>query len=208
MKRTLLVSIVIVTVLMSTAAQFNTNSKMAGASSSLDFGLFSQKDDVSGEKSSLYNFDLTPKAAYFIQNRIAFGGELNYSSSSSKFEGSDPTTTTNWAIGPFGRYYFKTVSWFVPFGEAGVGYGRELYKYTDFSGGTMKNKHNIFYGRLGGGASIFLADNFSLEALLMYQYKKSKNPEGGGSHTTSGVMLGFGFSFYFNSLLQDTDGVR
>ena len=208
MKRNILVLTALFGFLLCTSAQFNTNSKMLGASSSLDFGLFSQKDDVTGEKSSLYNFDLTPKAAYFIQNRIAFGGELYYSSAASKPEGSDPTTTTNWALGPFGRYYFKTVSWFVPFGEAGLGYGRELYKFTDFSGGTVKTKHNIFYGRLGVGASIFLADNFSMEALLMYQYKKSKNPEGGGSHTTSGVMLGVGFSFYFNSLLQDTDGVR
>jgi opacity protein-like surface antigen len=208
MKRILLTITIVFALVISAGAQFNTNSKMVGASSSLDFGLFAEKDDVTGEKTSLYQFDLTPKAAYFIQNRIAFGGELTYSASSSKLEGSDPTSTTNWYVGPFARYYYKTVSWFVPFGEAGLGYGNELYKWTDFSGASVKTKHNVYYARLGVGAAFFLADNFSLEGMLMYQWKKAKNPEGGGSHTTSGVMLGFGFVFYFNSLLQDQDGVR
>ena len=67
MKKTTLSLIISITLIAGAGAQFNTNSKMVGASSSLDFGLFSQKDDVTGEKSSLYNFDLTPKAAYFIQ---------------------------------------------------------------------------------------------------------------------------------------------
>lgn len=192
----------------SAAAQFNTNSKMVGASSSLNIGLFSEKDDVSGEKTSLYSFDLTPKAAYFIRNRIALGGELSFAASSSKLEGSDPVSSTNWYLGPFGRYYYKTVSWFVPYGEAGVGIGKEITKITDYLGEPITYKHNVFYFRAGVGASLFLADNFALEGMLAYQFKKSKNPEGGGSHSTSGAVIGFGFVFYFNSLLQDTDGVR
>ena len=193
-------------------AQFNTHSKLVGASSSLDFGLFSQKDDVSGEKTSIYNFDLSPKAAYFIQNRIALGGELHLSSSSSKPEGSDPVKGSAWLLGPFGRYYYKTVSGFVPFGEAGMGFGREMDKWTDFSGTEVSIKHNIFYARLGAGASVFLADNFSLEALLAFRWENAKNPEGGGSHTTSGVMFGLGCVFYFDSLERgggsSSDGLR
>ena len=208
MKRNLLIVLLAFSIIACANAQFNTNSKMVGASSSLDFGLMSQKDGVTDEKTSITHFDLTPKAGYFIQNRIGLGGELYYSSSRSKFEGGDPYIQTDWRIGPFGRYYYKTVSWFVPFGEIGAGYGNDVVKSTDFTGAEVKTKHNVFYLDLGAGAALFLADNFSLEALLMYQFEKAKNPEGDGSHTTSGVMLQFGFSFYFNSLLQDTDGVR
>ena len=188
-------------------SQFNSNSKMVGASSSLDFGFLSEKDDVSGEKTSIREFDLNPRAAYFLKNRIALGGDFNYASSRSKIDGSDPASDINWRIGPFARYYYKTVSWFVPFGEVKAGYGNDITKYS-FGGEEFKTKHNVWYVGLGVGAALFLADNFSLEAMLRYQYEKAKNPEGGGSHSTHGFMLGFGFSFYFNSLLQDTDGPR
>jgi outer membrane protein len=209
MKRNLMIVLLASSIIACAHAQFNTNSKMVGASSSLDFGLFSEKDGVTDEKTSYTHFDLTPKAGYFIRNRIGLGGELSFSSSRSKFEGAEPSTQTDWRIGPFARYYYKTVSWFVPFGEVGTGYGNDVVKSTDpFSGAELKTKHNVFYVGLGAGAALFLADNFSLEALLMYQFENAKNPEGGGSHATSGVMLQFGFSFYFNSLLQDTDGVR
>ena len=209
MKRNLLVVLMAFVIIAGASAQFNTNSIMVGASSTLDFGLLSEKDDVTDEKISISQFDLTPKVAYFLQNRIALGGELYYSSNRSKFEGGDPYIQKEWRIGPFARYYYKTVSWFVPFGEAGIGYGNDLIKSTDaITGEEFKTKHNVFYINLGVGASVFLADNFSLEALMMYQFDSAKNPEGGGGHTTHGVMLGFGFSYYFNSLLQDTDGVR
>ena len=209
MKKHLLIVFLAVALSAGASAQFNTNSKMVGASSSLDFGLLSEKDGVTDEKTSITQFDLTPKAAYFIRNRIGIGGQLSLSSTRSKFEGGDPYSYTEWRIGPFARYYYKTVSWFVPFGEAGAGYGNDVDKYTDaITGEEFKAKHNVFYVGLGAGAALFLADNFSLEAMLMYHYENAKNPEGGGSHSTGGVMLGFGFSFYFNSLLQDTGGVR
>ena len=46
MKRNILVLPLLFSLVLSASAQFNTNSKLAGASSSLDFGLFSEKDDV------------------------------------------------------------------------------------------------------------------------------------------------------------------
>jgi opacity protein-like surface antigen len=212
MKRVFIVSIVLISTILLAHAQFNTHSKLIGASSSLDFGLFSQKDDVTDEKVSIYNFELTPKAAYFIQNRIALGGEIHLSTSSSKPEGSDAIKSSSWLIGPFGRYYYKTVSGFVPFGEAGLGFGREVDKMTDFSGSPYTITHNIFYWRLGVGASVFLADNFSLEPMLAFRWEKAKNPEGGGSHTTQGIMFGLGFVFYFDSLERGggsrSDGLR
>ncbi len=205
MKRNITLLLVLTVFIPVVNAQFNTNSKMVGASSSLDFGISSQKDDVSGEKTPMTRFDLNPRAGYFLRNRIALGGDIYLSYSSEKPEGYiDPITSTGWRLGPYGRYYYKTVSWFVPFGEAKTGFGGDKISYGEGS----ETKHNVFYFGLGAGASLFLADNFSLEALLMYQYEKAKNPEGGGSHTTNGVMVSFGFSFYFNSLLQDTGGTR
>lgn len=180
-------------------SQFNSGSKMVGASSSLDFSFTSEKDEGATDATKTTEFDLTPRFAYFLQNRIALGGDLTLNYQSQKFGSSESVPTTVWSIGPFARYYHKTVSWFVPFAEIKAGYGMSSTK--DFTG--TKTKHNIFYAGAGVGAAIFLADNFALEALLAYNYQNSKNPEGGGSHSTNGVMLQFGFSFFFNSLLQE-----
>ena len=141
MKKNLLAIGMVFTLIVGANAQFNTNSIMVGASSSLDFGLFWEKDDATDEKTSITQFDLTPKVAYFLQNRIALGGELYYSSSRDKVENSDPTVYTNWRIGPFSRYYYRTVSWFVPFGEAGIGYGNDIYKSTDDITGKLLLPH-------------------------------------------------------------------
>ncbi|KPK87351.1 MAG: hypothetical protein AMS27_02625 [Bacteroides sp. SM23_62_1] len=181
------------------SAQFNSGSKMVGASSNLDFGFLSEKDEGATDATKMIFIDINPRAAYFLKNRIAVGGDLEYYLSRSKVGESDPYSSTTFRIGPFARYYYKTVASVVPFAELKGGLGSQVDKLTTGE----KFKHRIIYVGAGVGASFFLADNFALEGMLNYIFENQKNKEMGGSHNTNGIMLNFGFSFYFNSLLQD-----
>jgi len=185
-----------------TMAQFNTGSKMVGASTSIDLGFSSQKYTDSEDATKYTTIDLNPRAAYFIQNGIAIGGDLEYYLSRSKYDGDDPYTTTEFRIGPFGRYYYKSVGPVRPFGEVKLGGGTSTTRYY-ITGEKTTTRHNIFYAGAGVGAAFFLADNFALEALLDYTYDHLKNPETDEKQNSHGVNLNFGFSFYFNSLLQE-----
>jgi hypothetical protein len=183
-------------------AQFNTGSKMVGASTSLDLGFSSQKYSGSPDASKYTTIDINPRAAYFIMNGWAVGGDLNYYLLRSKYDGNDPYTQTEFRIGPFGRYYYKAVGPVRPFGEVKFGGGTSATRQY-ITGNRTTSRHNILYAGAGVGAAFFLADNFSLEALLGYTYEHQKNPDADETSNSHGIALSFGFAFYFNSLLQE-----
>jgi hypothetical protein len=196
-------SIIILTIFCSIAsAQFNSGSKMVGASTSIDLGLTSLKYSGSPEATKYTTIDINPRAAYFIMNGLAVGGDLNYYLSRSKYANNDPYTTTEFRIGPFGRYYYKAVGPVRPFGEVKFGGGTSATRYY-VTGAKTTTRHNILYAGAGVGAAFFLADNFSLEALLGYNYEHQKNPDANEASNSHGIALSFGFAFYFNSLLQE-----
>jgi hypothetical protein len=184
-----------------TMAQFNTGSKMVGASTSVNLG-FSSEKYVGSEATKYTTIDLNPRAAYFIKNGIAIGGDLEYYLSRSKYNDDDPYTTTEFRIGPFGRYYYKSVGPVRPFGEIKLGGGTSTTR-SYVTGEKTTTRYNILYAGAGVGAAFFLAENFALEALLGYTYDHFKNSDADEKQNNHGVMLSFGFSFYFNSLLQE-----
>lgn len=175
---------------------------MVGASTSLDLGLTSQKYSGSPEATKYTTIDINPRAAYFIMNGLAVGGDLNYYLSRSKYDDNDPYTSTEFRIGPFGRYYYKAVGPVRPFGEVKFGGGTSATRYY-ITGAKETTRHNVLYAGAGVGAAFFLADNFSLEALLGYTYEHQKNPDDDEISNSHGIALSFGFAFYFNSLLQE-----
>jgi hypothetical protein len=184
-------------------AQFNSGSKMVGASTSLDLGFNSQKYTTSASSTKYTTIDINPRAAYFIMNGVAVGGDVNYYFSRSKTGANGPFTTTTFLIGPFGRYYYKSVGPVRTFGEARFGGGTSAIRNNIATNGNI-DRTNILYAGAGVGAAFFLADNFSLEALLGYTYEHRKNQAVSNEKINShGIMLSFGFAFYFNSLLQE-----
>ena len=201
--KTLLLTIVLFVLSASLiTAQFNTGSKMVGASSAMDFGFLTTKDKESEYRTNTIAIDLTPRAAYFVSNGVGIGGDIEYYLSRSKTEDLDPSSSSGLIVGPFIRYYFKSVGPVRLFEEMNGGLGFSVSKYY-VAGEQQKNKHRIIYLGAGMGAAYFLADNFALEGMLNYSFENQKNKEMGGSHNTHAIMLNFGFSFFFNSLLQD-----
>ena len=95
-------------------------------------------------------------------------------------------------------YRISSASTAIPFGEMNAGLGRDVYKTS-----TGETKQNILYVGVGGGAAFFLADNFALEGMLLYDFHRQKNIATDGINKKHGLLLKFGFTFFFSSILQE-----
>ena len=124
-------------------------------------------------------YAFNPKFGYFLNNKFAVGGQLNYSSN--KFESTN-TKTNIFGIGGFARYYVLELDKkrFKAYGEAGLGYGRNK---VETSAGS--NDSNSLTANINVGLNYFLTKNiavtFTLANILSYN---SVSPENGPSSDT------------------------
>lgn len=138
---------------------------------------------LSGSK--IFTFDVTPKAAWFIQDNVALGGYVNLGLKTQK----DGPTTTNYGLGALGRYYtgkdVEVLKHGRFFGEANIGFGGTN---TSKGGGTT---NGLDFG-FGPGFAYFITPNIGLETLLKYQ-----GLTGFGNNGYQGSLnLSFGFQIY------------
>ncbi|WP_029286604.1 hypothetical protein [Pedobacter sp. R20-19] len=133
----------------------------------------------------VFSVDITPKAAWFIQDNVALGGYVNFGLSTTK----NAPTTTNYGVGALGRYYagkdVEVLNHGRFFAEATVGVGG-----TSVSrGGANTNGLNL---SVGPGFAYFITPNIGLETLLKY------NGLVGFGNTTAqnSLNLSFGFQVY------------
>ena len=137
------------------------------------------------DNSKVFSFDITPKAAWFIQDNVALGGYANLGLQTAK----GSSTTTSYGIGALGRYYtgedVEVLKHGRFFGEATVGFGG-----INTSNGTG-NTNGINLG-VGPGFAYFITPNIGLETLLKY------NGLAGFGNATyqSSLNLSFGFQIY------------
>ena len=133
----------------------------------------------------VFSVDITPKAAWFIQDNVALGGYVNFGLSTTK----NAPTTTNYGVGALGRYYagkdVEVLKHGRFFAEATVGFGG--VNVSD--GGGKTNGLNL---SVGPGFAYFITPNIGLETLLKYN-----NLVGFGSATSqSNFNLSFGLQIY------------
>ncbi|WP_442587280.1 hypothetical protein ACSBL2_14655 [Pedobacter sp. AW31-3R] len=133
----------------------------------------------------IFSVDITPKAAWFIQDNIAVGGYLNFGLQTAK----DVPTTTSYGVGGLGRYYtgkdVEVLRHGRIFAEATAGFGG--VNVSD--GGGKTNGLNL---SIGPGFAYFITPNIGLETLLKYN-----NLVGFGSATSqSNLNLSFGLQIY------------
>src|ERR1700712_674896 len=116
MKKQIIISLfMVLTMCVSTRAQIQQGNVLVGGNfANLSIGL---------DNSKVFSVDLTPKAAWFIQDNIALGGYVNFGLQSAH----NSSTTTNYGIGALGRYYtgkdVEVLRHGRIFGEATVGVG-------------------------------------------------------------------------------------
>lgn len=152
------------------------NVMVGGNSTNINLGLDDPK---------IFSVDITPKAAWFIQDNLALGGYVNFGLETAK----NSNTTTSYGVGALGRYYAGSDTEVLRHGRffaeatAGIG-GVNVSK-----GGGNTNGLNL---SVGPGFAYFVTPNIGLEALLKYN-----GLVGFGSSTTqSNLNLSFGFQIY------------
>ncbi|MEQ7802534.1 hypothetical protein ABDJ41_22260 [Pedobacter sp. ASV1-7] len=149
-------------------AQIQKGNVMIGANlSDIKFGL---------DKPNVFTFNVSPKAAWFVQDGLAIGGEVNLGIATQKGSGTD----FNYGVSALGRYYGETGANEIVkssrfFGEATVG----VQGYNPSGGGSTNGLGFSF----GPGFTYFVTQTIGLEALLKY----------------NGV-VGFGTSAYAHNL--------
>lgn len=176
-KFTLLTLIAIVAIGFKANAQIQRGNVLVGTDlASFNLGL---------DAPNVVNINITPKAAWFIQDNVALGGYANFGLQTANHQG----TTTTYGIGALGRYYtgddVSILRHGRLFGEATFGFGG-----TNVSdGGGNTNGLNL---SVGPGFAYFITPSLGLETLLKYN-----GLIGFGDQTyQSTITLNFGFQIY------------
>jgi hypothetical protein len=158
-------------------AQIQKGNVMIGANlSDIKFGL---------DKPNVFTFNVSPKAAWFVQDGLAIGGEVNLGIATQKGSGTD----FNYGVSALGRYYGETGANEIVkssrfFGEATVG----VQGYNPSGGGSTNGLGFSF----GPGFTYFVTQTIGLEALLKYNGVVGF----GTSAYAHNLGIGFGFQIY------------
>ncbi|CAM4356570.1 hypothetical protein SAMN06265348_11333 [Pedobacter westerhofensis] len=134
---------------------------------------------------SVFSLNLTPKAAWFIEDNIALGGYVNFGLETTKHA----PTTTSYGVGALGRYYtgkdIEVLKHGRIFAEATAGFGGVNVS----QGGGKTNGLNL---SVGPGFAYFITPNIGLETLLKYN-----GLVGFGNATSqNNIGLSFGLQIY------------
>ena len=137
------------------------------------------------DNSKVFSFELSPKAAWFIEDNLAVGGYADFGVSTAK---NSPTTTT-YGVGALGRYYsgadVEVLRHGRLFGEVTTGFGG-----INVSNG-VGNTNGINLG-VGPGFAYFVTPSVGLETLLKYNGLAGF----GNAAYQSTVTLSFGLQVY------------
>ena len=185
-------------------AQMNSGSKFLAGNNSLSVQSYTDKDkDFDVDPDKYFNLNLTTKAGYFLKNRIAIGGMIDYGYARRNFVTSQyKYTDISWMIGPLARYYMEYGT-LVPFFEASAGFGVTVNKQEPFDSTPFESKHSVFGLKGGVGADYFLNESIAFEGMINY-FMNSQKPSGDGAtgagSVRNGVQVNFGVIFYFGTI--------
>lgn len=140
------------------------------------------------KKGGVTSIDISPKAAWMLNNNFAVGGYINFDLVTQKISGTT-FTNTSYGIGALGRYYvndpkvnlLKSGHWFF---EANAG-----FQGTNTKGGNSTNGLGL---GIGPGYAYFITKNIALETLLKFD----ENVGFGNSASTPDLNLSVGFQIY------------
>ncbi|WCO00234.1 outer membrane beta-barrel protein [Psychroserpens ponticola] len=142
-------------------------------------------------KNKSFGFGISPKAAYFVIDRLAVGLETSFNYTENESTNSDNNKYTSNSksvfVGPFFRYYLSNGL----FGQASFGFGTSKSNSDGF-----KSSTDVFRYKLGLGYAIFLNQHTSIEPLISYQHNKNSSNESTFESTNNGFIFGVGFTIY------------
>jgi len=176
MKKLLLLTLVILSLHFSLHAQLEKGSWMVGGS----LGLSSSTTPTYYGNNTITQISISPKAGYFLIDRLAAGLSINSTFDHNHYPNSSPSSYNDnlYGIGPFARYYFlptqKPANILVEVSDQ--------YSWITYTGQSGHLRENT-YG-FAAGPAFFLNPSVSLECTLGYAWTKTSgyNPEQ-NSHT-------------------------
>jgi len=126
------------------------------------------------ESSKSTHFGFGPKVGYFVIDNLPVGLAINVNTNKTKSIGSsNESSSSNFTIGPFARYYFLPQDKLKPMAEISAGFGSSKDKST-YSSYTSESKYGIFEFSIGAGASYFVTDHVAFDLLIDYHSSKYK----------------------------------
>lgn len=151
-------------------------------------------------------WNVAPSIGYFLVKNFTLGIGLDYTLSSETREGEQKTKDSDLLFGPYARLYY-------PFGDKAIflqgnfGFGNSSDNLS--IGGENQNINtNILAIGVGPGFTIFSNDALGIEALVKYNYARSKfdlDIDGVKTTTitkTNQVALSLGIQLYFAGLVK------
>lgn len=137
------------------------------------------------------DFEIAPRAGYFVTENIAVGVALGYQSAKLDFDGEDVKNNTL-SVGAFGRYYFTPASKFSLFGQLGVNYNSYDNEFAVVDGELVSGefKGDGFDVALAPGVNYFITKNFSLEATFGILGFATTQPDEDGAEKTNSFNFG------------------
>ncbi len=166
-----------------------------GGSVSLSSNVIKTDDTGIITDRSVFSLALSPKAGFFVSEKMAIGSELYLGRSVDKLTQTSESSSTisSFGISPFMRYY--PVSWkrFSMFGQ--VNCGVQFASLKNKSAGTLIDDINRtnFYTSLYPGLAFDVNERFSLETTLSFlgfSYSFTKMEDGTEVTKTSGFNMG------------------
>jgi hypothetical protein len=144
-------------------------------------------------------FTFSPMGGYFLSDKLAVGGYINFSSKNEKFPGNPESTlvTNTFGLQPFIRYYALRINKFSIFGQGYIGYYWSSEKSTPIDNNVVGPTTTLFMFGIIPGISFDLTNNISLEASinllnLSYSYYVEKVTSDGTENKTVSSNFSFG----------------
>ncbi|WP_044398455.1 outer membrane beta-barrel protein [Lacinutrix sp. Hel_I_90] len=163
-------------------------------SGAVGFGSSSQGDN------SENTFTVSPKVGFFVNDNIAIGATVGYSSYTDEYQTVNPVTFEDvtaedkfsvFSAGVFGRYYFTPGSQFSFFGELAAGITSttedDAFVEEDF-------KSNGVTAAFAPGISYFVSDNFAIEAAVGVLGYNTNKADVDGAEARNDFNIGADFS--------------
>jgi hypothetical protein len=129
--------------------------------------------DIATENPTSTQFNFAPNIGYFLADNFAMGIGMDYTFNRVERSDGDNNEDSNLLFGPFGRYYIPMTSDISFFVEGSFGFGNASDNLL-IAGETQRINTNIMAFGIGPGFTIFSNSAIGIEALVKYNYARSR----------------------------------
>ena len=165
--------------------------------------------DIATESPTSTQFSFAPKIGYFLADHFALGIGMDYTFSQVERTDGDNNRDSDLLFGPFGRYYLPMAADMAFFLEGNFGFGNASDNLL-IAGETQRINTNIMAFGLGPGFTIFSSSAIGIEALVKYNFARSRfdTDIAGVQRETISRTNQFDFSIGFQFYLGGVEAAR